>query len=85
MPEWKQLVRERLQGLKLEGARENEIVDELSQHLEDRYDALRCTGLSEAEAHRRALEELKESGRLTEELSKIRRPPPVGADGYTNA
>ena len=44
MPEWKQLVRERLQGLKLDGAREVEIVDELSQHLEDRYDALRSTG-----------------------------------------
>src|SRR5258708_28613175 len=77
MPEWKQLVRERLQGLKLDGAREAEIVDELSQHLEDRYDALRSTGLPDAEAHRQALDELKDSRLLTEELSKIRRPPPV--------
>jgi predicted permease len=77
MPEWKQLVRERLRGLKLDGAREGEIVDELSQHLEDRYDALRSTGLPEAEAHRQALDELKDSRLLTEELSKIRRPPSV--------
>src|SRR5713226_7434703 len=77
MPEWKQLVRARLQGLQLDGAREVEIVDELSQHLEDRYDALRSTGLPEAEAHRQALDELKDSRLLTEELSKIRRPPAV--------
>src|SRR5260370_39111957 len=77
MPEWKQLVRDRLQALKLDGAREAEIVDELSQHLEDRYDALRSTGLPAAEAHRQALDELKDSRLLTDELSKIRRPPPV--------
>src|SRR5437879_13647416 len=77
MPEWKNLVRDRLQGLKLDGAREVEIVDELSQHLEDRYDALRSIGLPEAEAHRQALDELKDSRLLTEELSKIRRPPAV--------
>jgi len=77
MPEWKQPVRERLQGLKLDGAREGEIVDELSQHLEDRYDALRSSGLPEAEAYRQALDELKDSRLLTEELSKIRRPPAV--------
>jgi len=80
MPEWKQPVRERLQGLKLDGAREGEIVDELSQHLEDRYDALRSSGLPEAEAYRQALDELKDSRLLREELSKIRRPPvqPMG-------
>ena len=77
MPEWKQLVRDRLEGLKLEGARESEIVDELSQHLEDRYDALRSTGLTESEARRQTLDELKNGHILSEELGKIRRPPPV--------
>jgi hypothetical protein len=77
MPEWKQPVRERLQGLKLDGAREGEIVDELSQHLEDRYDALRSTGLPEAEAYRQALDELKDSQLLREELSKVRKPAAV--------
>jgi putative ABC transport system permease protein len=50
MPEWKQIIRERLQGSKLDGAREAEIVDELAQHLEDRYDALRSAGASEWDA-----------------------------------
>jgi predicted permease len=81
MPEWKQPVRDRLRGLKLDGAREAEIVDELSQHLEDRYDALRSAGLPEAEAHRQALDELKDSRLLTEELGKIRRLPPIEAMG----
>jgi hypothetical protein len=87
MPEWKQIVRERLQGLKLDGARESEIVDELAQHLEDRYDSLRSAGASESEARRQALEELNESQLLAEELRKLRRPvspepigvPPRGA------
>jgi putative ABC transport system permease protein len=40
MPDWKQIVRDRLAGLKLEGSRESEVFDELAQHLEDRYDEL---------------------------------------------
>jgi putative ABC transport system permease protein len=81
MPEWKQVIRERLRGLNLDGARESEIVDELAQHLEDRYDALRSAGVTEPEARRQALEELSESQLLTEELRKLRRrvpPEPIG-------
>jgi hypothetical protein len=42
VPEWKLEIRKRLAGLKLEPTRESEIVDELSQHLEDRYQELRA-------------------------------------------
>jgi predicted permease len=76
MPEWKQIIRERLQGSKLDGAREAEIVDELAQHLEDRYDALRSAGASESEARRQALAELNDSALLGEELRKLRHPAP---------
>ncbi len=34
---WKQEIRKRIAGLKLEPTREAEIVEELAQHLEDRY------------------------------------------------
>jgi putative ABC transport system permease protein len=81
MPDWKQIIRERLQGSKLDGARESEIVDELAQHLEDRYDALRSAGVSESEARRQALEELSESELLAEEVRKLRHrasPEPMG-------
>ncbi|HYL78233.1 MAG TPA: ABC transporter permease [Bryobacteraceae bacterium] len=77
MPDWKQIVRERLDGLKLDGAREIEIVDELAQHLEDRYDALRAAGIAESQAHNQILEELTGNGKLAEELRKIRRPPAI--------
>jgi putative ABC transport system permease protein len=75
MPEWKPIIRELLAGLKLDGMREVEIVDELAQHLEDRYDALRSSGVPEAQAHLRALEELRDSQKLTEELLEIRLRP----------
>ena len=54
MPDWKRIVRDRLAALKLEGSRESEVVDELAQHLEDRYEELRLSGLpdAEADAHR---------------------------------
>ena len=35
--EWKQEIRERLASLKLAPAREAEIVEELAQHLDDRF------------------------------------------------
>ena len=44
MPEWAGEVRRRLQSLRLTPSREAEIVDELSQHLEDRYQELCAEG-----------------------------------------
>jgi predicted permease len=81
MPDWKQIIRDRLQGSKLDGARESEIVDELAQHLEDRYDALRLAGVSELVARRQTLEELNHSELLADELRKLRppdAPEPIG-------
>ena len=37
MPDWRHDVRARLSSLRLSATREAEIVDELSQHLDDRY------------------------------------------------
>ena len=47
MPEWKPEILRRLGPLNLAAAREAEIVDELSQHLEDRYQELLASGQSE--------------------------------------
>ena len=41
MPEWKEEIRRRLAGMRLEPTREAEIVEEISQHLDDRYEELR--------------------------------------------
>jgi putative ABC transport system permease protein len=75
MPDWKAVVRERLAGLNLDGARETEIIEELAQDLEDRYCELRAQGTSEAEAQRLAREVLGESELLAEELRRRDRPP----------
>jgi len=47
MSDWKAIVEERLAGLKLDTPRQAAIVDELAQHIEDRYEELRAGGTSE--------------------------------------
>ena len=56
MPEWKAIVRERLNQLDL-GVAQQEVIAELAGHLEDLYLQFRTQGLSEAEAVRLTLEE----------------------------
>jgi putative ABC transport system permease protein len=71
MPEWKSEIRARLAALRLDPAREAEIVEELSQHLDDRYQDLQGQGLDDAAARAAALEELSEHGMLEEELRAV--------------
>jgi macrolide transport system ATP-binding/permease protein len=76
MPEWKQEIRGRLAGLKLEPTRETEVVEELSQHLEDRYAESLASGAEPEEARRAALAELSDGKLLTQELRRVERPAP---------
>src|SRR5262245_18516034 len=80
VPEWSQHVRSHLASLRLDPRREAEIVDELSQHLDQRYEELRAGGITEAEARRLVIEELPEPGVLAEQLRPLRQahvPPPI--------
>jgi hypothetical protein len=52
MPDFPAFVRQHLPELALPQARERKIVEELAAQLEDAYDALRATGLSDDEAWR---------------------------------
>src|SRR5918997_4866066 len=74
MPDWKEVVRRRLSGSGLAPTREAEIVEELAQHLEDRYEQSLRGGAVEEEARRVALLELNESDLLTQELRRVERP-----------
>jgi putative ABC transport system permease protein len=76
MTEWKQEIRKRLAPLNLEPAREAEIVEELSQHLDDCYEESRANGATDAEAERRALAELSGNETLQRELRRVERPSP---------
>jgi len=67
MPEWRVLVRQRLAGIDLCGVDEIDIVEELAQHLEDRFADLRESGASEEGALATSLAEL-DGETLTDEL-----------------
>jgi predicted permease len=73
MPDWKQEIRERLAPLNLAPAREAEIVEELAQHLEDRYAESLASGATPEEANCAALAELSESEILQQELRRVER------------
>src|SRR6266404_3082605 len=58
MPEWKQEIAKRLAGANLRAEREAEIIEELSNHLQDRCDQLLSGGTAHEEARRQVLVEL---------------------------
>lgn len=79
MPDWTSHIRPHLAALRLSPTRESEIVDELAQHLDDRWRELMALGSSEEEATRRALAELR-NDTLVRNLAPLRQsqqPPPV--------
>src|SRR6185503_10698383 len=83
MPEWASHVRSRLASLRLSPARENEIVDELSQHLDDRWRKLIAGGASPEDATRIALADFRDDGTLARHLAPLRQarhdtPIPAG-------
>jgi putative ABC transport system permease protein len=77
-----------LSKLELEPTREAEIIEEMAQHLEDRYEELRQSGAGQEEACRAALSELSDKNLLAEELRRtervIRREPVVLGAGRRN-
>jgi predicted permease len=78
--DWSEYLRPRLAALQLSPEREAEIIDELSQHLDDRYDELRAGGANEADARRLAIEELREPEALARQMRSLhqsRVPPPI--------
>lgn len=60
MHDWKELVRRRLTPLPLEPRRREEVIEELSQQLEDAYTEALAGGASEPEALRRSLAQFKD-------------------------
>jgi len=58
MPEWQELVRQRLSGLGLDTAEKDEVHAELAAHLEESYEVFCKEGLPEKEALHRAFEQV---------------------------
>jgi hypothetical protein len=59
MPDWKELVRERLGSQRLPESAEKEVIAELAAHLEDFCEDERRQGRSESEARKRALANIR--------------------------
>jgi putative ABC transport system permease protein len=71
MPDWREEIARRLSSLKLDSTRENEIIEELSQHLDDRYYELVSGGVTEDDARRDAATELNDENLLAQELRGV--------------
>jgi putative ABC transport system permease protein len=89
MPDWNEEIRRRLSSLRLPPTRESEIVEELAQHLEDRYERLLQGGASANEANQAVLLELAESDLMAQELRQVHRrvrhePVVMGEQRRTN-
>jgi len=83
MPDWTSEIESRLASLRLTVGREAEIVEELSQHLEQRYAELRDQGVAEAEALALVREELLGDESIAERMRPLRQAnvSPVVAAG----
>ena len=84
MPDWAEHVRRRLSTLHLSPGREAEIVEELSQHLDDRWRELIAGGASPDDAARLALADFREGNLLARYMAPLRQahlsqPAPPGA------
>ncbi len=73
MPDFKEEIRKRVTVLQLSPTREAEIVEELSQHLDDQYEQSLGQGATEEEAYKAALTGLVESDLLAHELKRVER------------
>src|SRR3954452_1569480 len=73
MPEFKEEIRKRLGPANLPPTREAEIVEELSQHLDDQYEQELSHGATEEAARETVLTELKQSDVLTRSLKGVER------------
>lgn len=78
MPDFNNLVRQRLAELHLAPAAESDLADEMAQHLEDRYRELRSAGFGDEDAYRQTVAELDDLHPLQSE-QRMPDPEPVAA------
>lgn len=74
MPDFKTDIRKSIAELNLPPEQEAEIVEELSQHLEERFEKALSEGASEEEAKQLALEELVQPDSISAQLKRVKMP-----------
>lgn len=75
MPDWKLVIGNRFTELRIDPSGVAAVIEELSQHMEDRYQELLAAGADEPEAHRRILNELADAQLLAASLPRALRKP----------
>jgi hypothetical protein len=83
MPDWAKEIRAAIAPLNLDPMREAEVVEELSQHLRDRYDEMLAGGTGAEQAYHSLLRELNDGtlvAGLKASLQVVHAPLPVGKD-----
>lgn len=81
MPDWRTEIRTRLEHLRLSPEREAEIVEEVAQHLDDRFRELRAMGRTDSDAADEAWRELEAAEVLGREVSHVERRRPLDLPG----
>jgi predicted permease len=82
MPDWRDVIRERLAGAGLQPAREADVVEEIAQHVDDSYRAAIARGRSAVEATTIALAEIESADSLARRVARVHAdPPPVPPAG----
>jgi hypothetical protein len=76
MPDWRALIRDRLKDSGLRPMDEMDVVEELAQHIEDRYTQLRGEGLAEPDALARSLCEIDDEDLVPDLLDVLPRDMP---------
>ncbi len=76
MPDWRALIRERLKAAGLRPVDEMDVVEEMAQHIEDRYDQLRREGLADPDARARSLCEIDGEDLVPDLLDALPRDVP---------
>lgn len=70
--DWRAVVRHELGAITRDAASDEDIVEELAQHVAQRYEDALAGGLAPAAAHARAIEELRTGGRMNQDLKQAR-------------
>jgi len=81
MPEWNLAIRKHLAGVNLRPEREAEIIEELSDHLQQRYEEFRARGADDDEAHRELMAEIDWRSFVPELQISEKTPPDTVPEG----
>ena len=72
MPDWQELVRQRLSGLALDPAERDEVHSELAAHLEEAYESMLRDGINNSKAAKRTLGLAKDWQVLQRKITLVR-------------